>query len=93
YHDAAEWPGLLPPGLDLRVAETRHETLGFDTLPQLLHHLRETGVTGNSRARWSRRALAEAERRWRHEFPGPNGGLGLSYVSVHVLARRGPERT
>lgn len=85
YADPDDWPGLLPAGLDLRMAETRREVLTFDDLPQLLRHLRATGVTGNARAGWGRGAMRAAEARWRTEHPRPDGRLGLSYVSVHLL--------
>lgn len=85
YADPADWPALLPRGLALRAVEIRREVLGFDDLPQLLRHLRATGVTGNARAGWGRRAMRAAETRWRAEHPRPDGRLGLSHVSVHLV--------
>jgi malonyl-CoA O-methyltransferase len=91
YADPADWPALLPPGLVLRAAERRREVLGFDDLPQLLRHLRATGVTGNARAGWGRGAMREAERRWRAEHGLADGRLGLSYVSVHLVIGVAPQ--
>ncbi|MCP1166982.1 methyltransferase domain-containing protein [Limimaricola litoreus] len=85
YADPDDWPALLPPGLVPRAAERRHEVLGFDDLPQLLRHLRATGVTGNARAGWGRAAMRAVEQRWRAEHGLADGRLGLSYVSVHLV--------
>ncbi|MGR3464604.1 methyltransferase domain-containing protein [Limimaricola sp.] len=88
YADPEDWPALLPPGLTLRTVEARREVLGFDDLPQLLRHLRATGVTGNARTGWGRAALRRAEARWRAAHALPDGRLGLSYDCVHLVARR-----
>ena len=88
YADPEEWPALLPPGVRLRQIERRREVLGFEDLPQLLRHLRATGVTGNARDGWSRGDLRAAEARWRALHARPDGRLGLSYVSVHLVAER-----
>ncbi|MCZ4262333.1 methyltransferase domain-containing protein [Limimaricola sp. G21655-S1] len=88
YADPEDWPELLPPGLRIAAIEARREVMGFDDLPQLLRHLRATGVTGNARAGWGRGALRAAEARWRAEHALPDGRLGLSYVSVHLVVSR-----
>ncbi|MBB3710770.1 malonyl-CoA O-methyltransferase [Limimaricola variabilis] len=88
YADPDEWRDLLPPGLELRMVERRRSALGFDDLPQLLRHLRATGVTGNARARWGRAELRAAEADWRARHALADGRLGLSYDCVHLVARR-----
>lgn len=88
YADPEDWPGLLPSGVDLVAVERRPATLGFDDLPALLRHLRATGVNGNARAGWGRGALRAAQARWRAAHGLADGRLGLSYVPVHLLARK-----
>lgn len=88
YADAGEWAGLMPDGMTLRAVEARPVVLGFDDLPQLLRHLRATGVTGNARAGWGRTAMRAAEARWRADHALPDGRLALTYAPVHLLAAR-----
>lgn len=88
YADPEDWPVLLPPELRIAAIEKRREVLGFGDLPQLLRHLRATGVTGNARAGWGRAVLRATEARWRAEHALPDGRLALSYVSVHLVASR-----
>ncbi|SDE04436.1 methyltransferase domain-containing protein [Limimaricola pyoseonensis] len=88
YIDPEGWPALLPDDMEMRAVEARRTRLGFDDLPQLLRHLRATGVTGNARARWGRARMREVEAAWRRDHALSDGRLGLTYDCVHLLARR-----
>lgn len=87
YLDAADWPAILPPGLELVTLRQQAIELQFDGILPLLRHLRETGVNGHASRGWSRRDLARFEARYRERF-GQDGKLPLTYDAVWVLARK-----
>ncbi|WP_417474138.1 methyltransferase [Leisingera sp.] len=87
YLDAADWPAMLPAGLEIHALEQTPQVLHFDGAMALLKHLRQTGVNGHAQQGWSRRRLRDFEDRYRARF-GQAGRLPLTYDPVLLLARR-----
>ena len=54
---------------------------------EVLHHLKDTGVTGTTVRVWTRSSLAEFDRRYRTEFPC-EGGVRLTYEPIYFIARK-----
>ena len=87
YVDSKDWSTLLPDDVELlHVAQNPVEML-FDSAIDLLRHLRNTGVNGQSEQRWSRRRLKDFEDAYRDRF-GQCGKLPLTYDPVWMVARK-----
>ncbi|AUR02885.1 methyltransferase [Phaeobacter inhibens] len=87
YMDHHQWAGVLPEGLQLIELRQAPIVLRFDSPRAVLHHLRDTGVNGQSRGGWSRGRLQAFEDAYRSRFPH-QGGVRLTYDPVLMLARR-----
>lgn len=87
YLDAADWPAMLPAGLEILALEQAPQVLHFDGAMALLKHLRQTGVNGHAQQGWSRRRLRAFEDRYRARF-GQADQLPLTYDPVLLLARK-----
>lgn len=62
-------------------------TMRFSTPMQVLHHLKDTGVTGTTVRVWTRSSLAEFDSRYRTEF-SCEGGVRLTYEPIYFIARK-----
>lgn len=87
YLNAGDWPGILPAGLELITLRQQAIQVQFDSLLDLLRHLRHTGVNGQATRGWSRRDMRQFESRYRERF-GQEGSLPLTYDAVWILARK-----
>ncbi|APG46313.1 methyltransferase [Phaeobacter porticola] len=87
YMDHSDWPAVLPQ--DLQLVELRQAaiTLHFASPRDVLRHLRETGVNGQSQGGWTRARLVGFEAAYRQRFSTPQG-VTLTYDPVLILARR-----
>ncbi len=63
------------------------DTLYFQTVKEILGHIRDTGVGGVSEYKWSKRSLQEFETAYINKFASEKG-LPLSYSSSCFVARR-----
>ncbi len=75
---------------ELLSVETVEEKSFFPSLIALLRHIRNTGVGGLERRRWTRASLADFERRYRRHF-GSKEGLPVTWRASLVVARKGGE--
>lgn len=87
YLDAADWPAVLPEGVEILAVEQAPAVLEFGSAVALLKHLRQTGVNGQARQNWSRRRLQEFEAAYQARF-GRGGQLPLTYDPVLLVARK-----
>ncbi|KAE9629943.1 malonyl-ACP O-methyltransferase BioC [Parasedimentitalea maritima] len=87
YHDAQDWPALLPRDVELMHVAQEPMVLQFDSVVELLRHLRKTGVNAQASQRWNRGRLREFEAAYRHQF-GQDGKLPLTYDPVCMIARK-----
>jgi malonyl-CoA O-methyltransferase len=87
YADAADWPNLLPHGMELVHLHQERIVLTFETPRDVLRHLRATGVNGRAERGWTRAQLCQFEAEYTARFAVP-GGVSLTYDPVWVLARK-----
>ncbi|KUJ73422.1 biotin synthase [Ruegeria marisrubri] len=87
YLNVGDWPGILPPGLELKAIRQQPIVLEFPTAVDVLRHLRATGVNGRARDRWSKQQLRSFESAYRERFER-NGMLSLTYDPVMLVARK-----
>ena len=87
YRSNSEICSLLEEDFILEEEDSFREQLFFSSVREILHHIRATGVGGVSEYRWSRKSLADFERRYRQEF-GERKGLPVSYSCSCFVARR-----
>lgn len=87
YLNAGDWPGILPPGMELKTTRQEPIVLEFSSVVDVLRHLRATGVNGRARDRWSKQQLRSFETAYRECFER-NGLLPLTYDPVMLVARK-----
>jgi malonyl-CoA O-methyltransferase len=93
YFDATAWRDMLPKDLVPRhIAQTR-QSARFATVRDMLVHLRNTGVNGNSTQNWTRSKLATFEDEYARRFTGPDQKVHLTYAPVYIIAQKtAPQR-
>lgn len=69
------------------IAEFYQEsvTLRFPSPKAVLQHLKQTGVTGNSRQKWTPGNLRDFEQRYRAAY-GDETGVSLTYQPIYIVA-------
>lgn len=72
----------------VRHAGEERIRLSFDTPHDVLRHLRQTGVTGTGRTTWTRSRLADFDARYRAAYTAPDGGVGLTYHPIYIIAEK-----
>jgi len=87
YIDESGWHQLLKETFDAVLIEKKNITLWFDSLEQLLTHLRKTGVNANAGRQWSQAQLEQFEWHYQDQF-AENGKLPLSFEPVFVIAKK-----
>ena len=78
---------LLEKQFDLKKIEEQKITLWFDSVQEMLLHLRYTGVNGNTRQHWSQVQLQEFVELFEAEF-SQNGRLPLTYAPIFIVAEK-----
>ena len=87
YEDQLQWHELLDKQFDLKKIEEQKITLWFDSVQEMLLHLRYTGVNGNTRQHWSQVQLQEFVELFEAEF-SQNGRLPLTYAPIFIVAEK-----
>ncbi len=87
YYSAEELSAMLAERFEVLHIDRNSFTMRFSTPMQVLHHLKDTGVTGTTVRVWTRSSLAEFDRRYRTEFPC-EGGVRLTYEPIYFIARK-----
>lgn len=87
YWSNQDWQNYLHPSYDTQLIETHEVTLWFESVRELLLHLRLTGVNGNAGQSWNQQSLLEFEERYRREFE-LDGKVPLSYRPIYIIARK-----
>ncbi len=78
---------LLDIDFELLHHTEYQDTLYFQTVKEILGHVRDTGVGGVSEYKWSKQSLQEFETAYINKFASDKG-LPLSYASSCFVARR-----
>lgn len=87
YYSTEEISAMLEKRFEIMHMSQNCFTVTFPSPMQVLHHLKQTGVTGTARYSWTRSALAEFDRRYRAEFAA-DGGVKLTYNPIYFIARK-----
>ena len=74
-------------GFEIVHGEEYRETMIFDTPADVLRHVKETGVNGDSRSRWTRSDLERFCGRYRDRFSA-EGGVTLTYHPLLLICRK-----
>ena len=87
YVDLLQWRELLEKQFDLKKIEEQKITLWFDSVEEVLLHLRYTGVNGNTGQHWSQAQLKEFVELFEAEF-SQDGRLPLTYAPIFIVAEK-----
>lgn len=87
YRSPEQIAGLLARHFNLEQTVTTQDQLFLPTPRAVLHHLRDTGVGGVRRYRWTSSTLKRFEQEYLTRFDSPQG-VPVSYTSTYFIARR-----
>ena len=87
YWTTKEWEKHLKVDFNIKIVETEQIVLWFNSVNELLLHLRHTGVNGNVGQNWSQHTLKQFRQRYREEFEQRNK-VPLSYQPIYIVAQK-----
>ena len=87
YWPEQTWKEHLKSDYEVEIITKEQTCLWFDSVRELLLHLRLTGVNGNAGQTWNKRSLSEFETNYRDNFE-VNGKVPLSYEPIYIIARK-----
>lgn len=87
YWSSAQWNAALSEEYDVLSIHSDIQTAQFDSVKELLMHLRLTGVNGNARQRWTQQKLNRFSATYAENFQ-ENGKFKLSYNPIYVVAKK-----
>lgn len=88
YFNNNEIHALLPNDLALKHIEQETHIVKFNSVRDLLMHLRNTGVNAKSQQQWSRQRLATFEQKYSDRFSDQEKKICLSYAPIYVIAQK-----
>jgi malonyl-CoA O-methyltransferase len=92
YLNEDEWRRQLTEHYDIKLIKTQLQVEWFNTVEDVLKHLRKTGVNGNARQQWSQSRMKEFQATYEKEY-AKDGKIPLSYEPVYVIARLRDRKT
>jgi len=87
YWGSYQWRSALATDYDVLSIHNETHTAYFDSVKELLMHLRLTGVNGNARQRWTQQKLSRFESAYAKHFQ-ENGKFKLSYNPIYIIAQK-----
>lgn len=75
-------------GYTVVCAEETAIPVCFDSPLEILHHLRQTGVTGIGREQWTKGRLADFSARYRRLFSTCDGKVTLTYHPLYIILQK-----
>lgn len=88
YPTLEEWHAMMPPSLQMVHAEEERVTLWFSSPTEVLHHLRETGVSGTEKRIWTRSRLNQFCQDYTQRFADKAGRVPLTYHPIYLIAKK-----
>lgn len=88
YFDSSQWQMMLGELFNVVSIQQQEVTIWFNSVDEVLQHLRKTGVNGRSRQQWSAGAKQQFSQCYQQMFE-QDGRLPLSYQPIYVVARKG----
>lgn len=87
YFNTTELSALVPPNFELLFMEEEDIVLPFKSALDVLHHLKETGVNGGCRSRWTKSTLAAFCYQYEEQFKQQNN-VPLTYHPIYIGLRK-----
>ena len=87
YNSSQELRDMLTAHFQLVSIKSDSHKLYFQSVREVLQHIRQTGVGGLGRSKWLPGRFKEFERQYRSRYVSDKG-LPLSYASTFVVARK-----
>ncbi len=87
YYTAEDLRHMLTPHFQVMSLSGETHRLYFQSVREILQHIRLTGVGGLGRSKWLPGRFKEFERQYRSRYASGEG-LPLSYASTFVVARK-----
>ncbi|MBX2849751.1 MAG: malonyl-ACP O-methyltransferase BioC [Acidiferrobacterales bacterium] len=87
YWPAETWQKILEPNYNIELLESEETTLWFNSVREVLLHLRLTGVNGVAGQTWSQQKLADFEKKYHNKF-AQNQKIPLSYKPIYIVASK-----
>ncbi|MDB4512281.1 hypothetical protein N9060_02340, partial [Arenicella sp.] len=82
-----QWREHLELSFEIKIIATEEKCLWFNSVRELLLHLRLTGVNGNARHTWNKQSLSKFEADYRDNFE-LDGRVPLTYQPIYIIARK-----
>jgi len=87
YLDESQCRKLFANHFELKLIQENSITLWFDSFEEILMHLRNTGVNGNSRKHWNQSQLKDFAALYQSEFMSDRK-LPLTYKPIYIIAQK-----
>lgn len=87
YWGESQWRSALTSDFDVLAIHSETCVAHFDSVKELLMHLRLTGVNGNARQRWTQQNLKQFAAAYAERFQD-NGKFKLSYNPIYIVAKK-----
>lgn len=88
YPTLGEWEEALGPYYRIEVLQEEELRYGFDTPLDVLHHLKDTGVTATNTDPWTPAQLRRFCQAYAARYQDTEGKVPLTYHPLYVGARR-----
>ena len=87
YWTIEKWQEQLPSCFEIQLIKSDNKTQWFNSVRDVLLHLRLTGVNGNTRRTWHQQDLVQFEREYEDKF-SVNKKIPLTYCPIYIIARK-----
>lgn len=87
YRSRCELEAALSPLYHIVHSEEEIIPLAFSAPMEVLHHLRQTGVTGTSAHRWTQGSLQQFCQQYTRQF-GQGDTVPLTYHPIYIIAKK-----
>lgn len=88
YLRIEELTSILSSFFEIIHTEEEVVSLTFDTPLQVLHHLKQTGVTGTEKRMWTRGKLHTFCDKYAEQFSTDKGSVQLTYHPIYIIAKK-----
>lgn len=88
YRSLSELKTSLAPLFHIIHAEEEMVSLNFEAPIQVLHHLKQTGVTGIVNYTWTRSKLNNFCQNYERLFSSGKGSVSLTYHPIYIIAKK-----
>jgi len=88
YFSKKELENKLSSHFELIYIEESTKKLYFSSAKEVLYHMKNTGVTGNSDLKWTSKSLVDFEDEYALSFRNSDGMYELTYQPITVIARK-----